>query len=74
MRAHLIVDSTATANGFASVLVGTQARHLFRARPGTLVLIRPDGYLAARTSDADVLVDYLVGVLPQGAGRTPTLV
>ncbi|WP_433516265.1 FAD-dependent monooxygenase [Nonomuraea sp. CA-143628] len=39
-----------------------EAYRLYRAQPGTLVLIRPDGHIAARTKDAQEIVDYLAVV------------
>ncbi|MGH4033410.1 FAD-dependent monooxygenase [Actinomycetota bacterium Odt1-20B] len=40
-------------------LVGPEAADLYGARDGTLVLIRPDGHLALRTEDPEVVVGYL---------------
>lgn len=37
---------------------------MFRARPGTLILIRPDGYIAARTTDPQTITGHLAGILP----------
>ncbi|NRQ36521.1 3-(3-hydroxyphenyl)propionate hydroxylase [Nonomuraea sp. NN258] len=36
-----------------------QARRLYHARPGTLVLIRPDGYIATRTLRPQTVMDHL---------------
>ncbi|MGW4714218.1 FAD-dependent monooxygenase [Nocardia sp. NPDC004260] len=45
------------------ILIGSEARRLFRVQPGTLVLIRPDGYLAARTCDAAAISAHLTRIL-----------
>ncbi|TMR88647.1 FAD-dependent monooxygenase [Nonomuraea basaltis] len=65
--------------GCPRALIGQEAPRLYRARPGTLVLIRPDGYIAVRTDDAQVVADYLDRTLspaarphrarPENAGR-----
>ncbi|WP_327581825.1 FAD-dependent monooxygenase [Nonomuraea sp. NBC_00507] len=40
-------------------LIGQEAPRLYRARPGTLLLIRPDGYIALRTEDPSIVDTYL---------------
>jgi hypothetical protein len=44
-------------------LVGDEARRLYRARPGTLILIRPDGYIAVRAADAETIDGHLTRTL-----------
>lgn len=43
------------------MLIGAEAERVYRARSGTLILIRPDGYIAARTPTAEAISDYLRG-------------
>ena len=66
VRPHLIIrppHGTAAqhdAEGSMSVDTGGEGHMLYRARAGTLVLIRPDGYIAFRGSAAtDTLFSYL---------------
>ncbi|MEU4597427.1 FAD-dependent oxidoreductase [Nocardia sp. NPDC023988] len=73
----LVVDS-ATCTDTVSVFVSVEARRLLHAKPGTLILIRPDGYIAARSTDSRVLADYLVRTLsttlpPSGKANSRTL-
>ncbi|WP_327581031.1 FAD-dependent monooxygenase [Nonomuraea sp. NBC_00507] len=59
--------------GSPQALIGQEAPRLYRARPGTLVLIRPDGHIAVRTDDARVVADYLDRILsPTRAAATPS--
>jgi hypothetical protein len=49
----------------------------YAAVDGELVLIRPDGHIGTRSTDAAAVMDYLAAVLPSGylsgVGSTPTV-
>ncbi|MEV4109398.1 FAD-dependent monooxygenase [Nonomuraea sp. NPDC049695] len=65
VRACLVVDSGPA--DFPTMLAGPEAGRLFRAHPGTLVLIRPDGYLALRTTSSRTVDDYLARTVSPAA-------
>lgn len=69
-RACLVVDAPADDrySKELATLIGTEARRLFRTELGMLVLIRPDGYIAARTHDARTIADYLLRTLTSNTG------
>ncbi|MEV4063802.1 FAD-dependent monooxygenase [Nonomuraea dietziae] len=62
LRSFLVVGPGAAGAG--NCLIGAEAARVFRARPGTLILIRPDGYIAARTTDPQIIAGHLAGILP----------
>ncbi|TLF54191.1 FAD-dependent monooxygenase [Nocardia cyriacigeorgica] len=60
VRTCLVLDTAArTRTGLPELLVSAEAERIYRARPGTLILIRPDGYIAVRTPTAPAISDYL---------------
>jgi hypothetical protein len=73
IRTCLVVDSAGSRPTNAPrMLVGTEARRLFQAHPDTLILIRPDGYIAARTPNSGTITDYLSHTLPPNSVYTPS--
>ncbi|GAB3967592.1 FAD-dependent oxidoreductase [Actinoallomurus acanthiterrae] len=73
VRTCLLADSGADLPqaGVHRTLVGDEARRLYRARPGTLILIRPDGYIAVRADDAETIDGYLARTLAPAASHAP---
>jgi 2-polyprenyl-6-methoxyphenol hydroxylase-like FAD-dependent oxidoreductase len=47
-------------------LISPQAHQAYGARPGSLVLVRPDGHVALHTRDAGAVGEYLSRLYPDG--------
>ncbi|MFI1848489.1 hypothetical protein [Streptomyces sp. NPDC020480] len=72
---HLRVHRIGWAPGSGLVDAKGEFRRVYRPHPGELILIRPDGYIAARTSvgqgrEAD-LIDHLAPFWPIGNPARP---
>ncbi|MBF6455725.1 FAD-dependent monooxygenase [Nocardia cyriacigeorgica] len=60
VRTCLILDpSTRPPSAAPQLLIGAEAERIYRADSGTLILIRPDGYIAVRTHTGATISDYL---------------
>ncbi|GAA2416155.1 FAD-dependent oxidoreductase [Nonomuraea africana] len=57
---------------FPQALISKEMSRLYRARPGTLLLIRPDGYIALRTEEPRIVDAYFDRILPPTRAATPS--
>lgn len=55
----------------AGDVMSPHAQQVYRAKPGTLVLVRPDGHVALHTRDAGAVTDYLSWLYPNGERVLP---